>query len=327
MAVLADRYGRTFPYLRLSLLEACNFRCSYCLPDGYHAGADTPRWLTREEIARLLRGFAAVGLRKLRLTGGEPSLRADLSDIIADAAATPGIETVAMTTNGILLRRRFAEWRAAGLDALNVSLDSLDPARFRAITGRDRGLEILEGVELALASNLPAIKLNAVLLRGLNDDELPAWLDYLRTRRLTVRFIELMQTGENHDYFRRHHVRAEALEQSLLQQGWRLLARAADAGPAREYAHPEFRGRIGIIAPYSRDFCAGCNRLRVTAGGDLRLCLFGEFGIPLRPLLQSDDRIGELVATLHAQLGLKKAGHGLHEGRTGLTPHLASIGG
>lgn len=327
MAVLADRYGRTFPYLRLSLLEACNFRCSYCLPDGYHAGVGTPRWLTREEIARLLRGFAAVGLRKLRLTGGEPSLRADLTDIIADAAATPGIETIAMTTNGILLRRRFADWRAAGLGALNVSLDSLDPARFRAITGRDRGAEILEGLELALASDLPVLKLNAVLLRGLNDGELPAWLDYLRTRRLTVRFIELMQTGDNQDYFRRHHVRAEALEQSLLQQGWSLLPRAADAGPAREYAHPEFRGRIGIIAPYSRDFCAGCNRLRVTAGGDLRLCLFGEFGIPLRPLLQSDDRSDELVAALHAQLGLKKAGHGLHEGRTGLTPHLASIGG
>lgn len=332
MAALADRYGRSFPYLRLSLLDACNFRCSYCLPDGYRAAqgcasAGTPRWLTREEIARLLRGFVAVGLRKLRLTGGEPSLRADLTSIIADAAGTPGIEKIALTSNGILLRRRLADWRAAGLTALNVSIDSLDRERFRVITGYDRGEEVREGVELALASGLPTVKLNAVLLRGLNDDELPAWLDYLRARRLTVRFIELMRTGENRDYFQRHHLRAEALEQSLLQDGWSLLPRAADAGPAREYAHPQYRGRIGIIAPYSRDFCAGCNRLRVTAGGDLRLCLFGEFGIPLRPLLQSDAQIDELTATLHAQLGLKQAGHGLHEGRTGLTPHLASIGG
>lgn len=327
MTALTDRYGRAFPYLRLSLLEACNFRCSYCLPDGYRAGAGTPRWLTRDEIARLLRGFAAVGLRKLRLTGGEPSLRVDLTNIIADAAATPGIEKIALTTNGIVLRRRFADWRAAGLTALNVSLDSLDRGRFHAITGHDRSEDIRAGLELALASDLPAVKLNAVLLRGLNDDELPAWLDYLRTRRLTVRFIELMQTGDNLDYFQRHHLRAEALEQSLLQDGWNELPRAADAGPAREYAHAEYCGRIGIIAPYSRDFCAGCNRLRVTASGDLRLCLFGEFGIPLRPLLQSDDQLDELTATLHAQLGLKKAGHGLHEGRTGLTPHLASIGG
>lgn len=328
MVALADRHGRSFPYLRLSLLEACNFRCSYCLPDGYRAGpGGSPRWLTRAEIGRLLRGFSAVGMRKLRITGGEPSLRTDLAGIIADAAATPGIETVAMTTNGVLLRRRIAQWRAAGLAALNVSVDSLDPGRFHAITGHDRGADILEGVELALASGLRAVKLNAVLLRGLNDDELPTWRDYLRTRRLTLRFIELMQTGDNLEYFRRHHLRADALEQSLQDEGWTLVPRAVDAGPAREYAHPDFLGRIGIIAPYSRDFCAGCNRLRVTATGDLRLCLFGEFGIPLRPLLQSDEGIGELTAALHAQLGLKKAGHGLHEGNTGITPHLASVGG
>lgn len=327
MAALTDRFGRAFPYLRLSLLEACNFRCSYCLPDGYKAGAGTPRWLTREEIARLLAGFAAVGLRKVRLTGGEPSLRVDLTSIIADAAATPGVEKVAVTTNGILLRRRFADWHAAGLTALNVSLDSLDRASFQAITGHDRSEDILAGLELALASDLPAVKINAVLLRGLNDDEMPAWMEYLRTRRLTVRFIELMQTGDNQAYFQRHHVRADALGQSLLQGGWSELPRAADAGPAREYSHPDYLGRIGIIAPYSRDFCADCNRLRVTARGDLRLCLFGEFGTPLRPLLQDDDQIDELTATLHTQLGLKQAGHGLHEGRTGITPHLASIGG
>lgn len=327
MTALTDRYGRSFPYLRLSLLEACNFRCSYCLPDGYRAGPGKSRWLSREEIGRLLRGFSAVGLRKLRLTGGEPSLRTDLTGIIADAAATLGIETVAMTTNGILLRRRIAQWCAAGLTALNVSVDSLDPTRFHAITGHDRANDILEGIELALASGLDAVKLNAVLLRGLNDDELPAWRDYLRTRRITLRFIELMQTGDNRDYFQHHHLRADALEQSLQDEGWTLVPRAIDAGPAREYAHPDFLGRIGIIAPYSRDFCAGCNRLRVTATGDLRLCLFGDFGIPLRPLLQSDDCIDELAAALHAQLGLKKAGHGLHEGNTGITPHLASIGG
>ena len=199
MAALSDRFGRAFPDLRLSLLEACNFHCGYCLPDGYRARDATPRWLTREEIARLLRGFAAVGMRKLRLTGGEPSLRVDLTSIIADAAATPGIEKIAVTTNGILLRRRFADWRAAGLTALNVSVDSLDPGRFHAITGHDRCDDILEGLELALASDLPTVKLNAVLLRGLNDGEMPGWLDYLRTRRLTVRFIELMQTGDNHD--------------------------------------------------------------------------------------------------------------------------------
>lgn len=327
MGLLVDRFGRTFPYLRLSVIEACNFRCGYCLPDGYAAAAGRARALEPDEIARLLRAFAAAGMRKLRLTGGEPSLRRDLADLIRIAATTPGIDTVAMTTNGALLERRFAQWRDAGLTALNVSVDSLDRARFAAITGHDRLDSILAGIEQAIAAKLPSVKLNAVLLRGVNDDELPAWLDYIRERPVGIRFIELMQTGDNLDYFRRHHVRADALEARLRDAGWILHRRAPDAGPAREYAHPDYAGRIGIIAPYSKDFCAGCNRLRVTAAGDLRLCLFGDTGIPLRLLLQRDDQHDELLATLTAQLGLKTAAHALEAGRTGLTPHLASIGG
>lgn len=327
MASLIDRYGRRFPYLRLSVIEACNFRCSYCLPKGYQARPDLPRHLGVDEIRRLLTGFARLGMRKVRLTGGEPSLRRDLTDIIGVAAAVPGVEKIALTTNGVLLPQRIDDWRAAGLSHLNVSVDALDRARFAEITGHDRLPHILDGIERALALGLSAVKLNAVLLRGLNDDQLPAFLHYLRDRPISLRFIELMQTGDNLEYFRRHHYRAEALEDALQTEGWGLLPRAADAGPAREYAHPDYRGRIGIIAPYSRDFCAGCNRLRVTSSGDLRLCLFGNVGIPLRPLLQDDDQADELQAALISQLGLKALGHGLHEGQTGLTPHLASIGG
>jgi cyclic pyranopterin phosphate synthase len=297
------------------------------LPKGYQARPDLPRHLGVDEIRRLLTGFARLGMRKVRLTGGEPSLRRDLTDIIAAVAAVPGVEKIALTTNGVLLPQRIAEWRVAGLTHLNVSVDALDRARFAEITGHDRLPHILDGIERALALGLSAVKLNAVLLRGLNDDQLPAFLDYLRDRPISLRFIELMQTGDNLEYFRRHHYRAEALEDSLQAEGWSLLPRAADAGPAREYAHSDYRGRVGIIAPYSRDFCAGCNRLRVTSSGDLRLCLFGNVGIPLRPLLQDDDQADELQAALISQLGLKALGHGLHEGQTGLTPHLASIGG
>jgi cyclic pyranopterin phosphate synthase len=327
MAVLADRYGRRFPYLRLSVIEACNFRCSYCLPNGYQARPGLPSTLTSDEIARLLRAFAGVGMRKVRLTGGEPSVRKDLTEIIRIAATTPGVDKVALTTNGCLLRKRRADWQAAGLTALNVSVDALDRQRFAQITGHDQLDDILLGIDEALAAGLPAVKINAVLLRGLNEDQLPAWLDYLRERPLSLRFIELMQTGSNFTYFKQHHYRADALEQQLQDAGWRAVPRAVDAGPAREYLHPDYAGRIGIIAPYSRDFCAGCNRLRVTAGGDLRLCLFGNVGIPLRPLLQSDAQADELQASLISQLGLKALGHGLHAGDTGLTPHLAAIGG
>ncbi|KGM52301.1 molybdenum cofactor biosynthesis protein A [Lysobacter concretionis Ko07 = DSM 16239] len=326
MKNLVDRHGRTFPYLRLSLTEACNYRCSYCLPDGYQADG-RPQFLVMDEIVRLVRAFAALGMSKIRLTGGEPSLRKDLPEIIAAVAAIPGVARIALTTNGCLLPRHVGVWRAAGLTALNVSLDSLDPERFQRITGHDRFAEVTEGVDQALGLGFESVKLNAVLLRGLNDDEMPAWLEYLRDRDLAIRFIELMRTGENREYFERHHYRADEVEDRLIEGGWQLRPRAADAGPAREYAHPDYRGRIGIIAPYSKDFCAGCNRLRVTARGDLRLCLFGDFGIALRPLLQDDGDHDALVARIATQLGLKAAGHGLHEGLTGLTPHLASIGG
>lgn len=326
MSQLTDGFGRSFPYLRLSLTEACNFRCSYCLPDGYQADG-RPRFLSVEEIARLVRAFATLGMHKIRLTGGEPSLRKDLSQIIATVAQVPGIRKVAITTNGTLLPRHLPDWHRAGLTALNVSVDSLQRERFHAITGHDRLPEILEGIGMAQALGLQSVKLNAVLLRGRNDDELPAWMEFLRERALSVRFIELMRTGDNGDYFERHHLRADVLVEQLQAAGWSLRPRAADAGPAREYTHPGYRGSIGIIAPYSRDFCAGCNRLRVTARGDLRLCLFGDFGVALRPLLQSDADRDALLARITTQLGLKAAGHGLHQGRTGLTPHLASIGG
>ncbi len=195
MSQLTDGFGRSFPYLRLSLTEACNFRCSYCLPDGYQADG-RPRFLQVDEIARLVRAFAALGMSKIRLTGGEPSLRKDLDEIIATVAAVPGIRKVAITTNGTLLPRRLPGWHRAGLTALNVSMDSLQRERFKTITGHDRLPEIEQGLALAQALGLPAVKLNAVLLRGLNDDELPQWMDYLRDRPFSVRFIELMRTGD-----------------------------------------------------------------------------------------------------------------------------------
>lgn len=324
--MLSDTFGRTFPYLRLSLTEACNFRCGYCLPDGYRADG-RPGFLDVDEVRRLVDAFARVGLRKVRLTGGEPTLRKDLDAIIETVAAVPGIERVVLTTNGTRLPRHVDTWRAAGLTGLNVSVDSLDAARFHAITGHDRLPEILEGIERALSLGFESVKLNAVLLRDVNDAELPRWLDYIRERPVAVRFIELMRTNDNVAYFERHHLRAEGIERTLRDAGWIRRVRAPDAGPAIEYLHPDYAGRIGVIAPYSRDFCTTCNRLRVTARGDLRLCLFGDAGTSLRPLLQRDEDREALVDAIAVQLRLKAAGHGLHMGDSGATPHLASIGG
>lgn len=324
---LTDGIGRRFEYLRLSLTDVCNFRCTYCLPDGYRkrAGEDAP--MTVAEVRRLVTAFARLGLWKVRLTGGEPSLRRELLEIAAAVSAVPGIRALAMTTNGYRLAERAADYAAAGIGSLNVSVDSLDPARFAEITGHDRLGDILTGLDAARAAGIGQVKLNAVLMRGINDHELAAFTAFVRDTGLTLRFIEVMRTNDNVPFFERHHLPGAQVTAALAAEGWQRLPRVPGAGPAVEFAHPAGRGRIGIIAPYSRDFCASCNRLRVSARGKLHLCLFGDAGIDLRPLLQSDADEDALVARIVALTATKAPAHRLHEGNSGATPQLAAIGG
>ena len=323
---LSDAIGRRFEYLRLSLTEVCNFRCTYCLPDGYKKPCQRPAELTVEEIRRTVTAFAQLGLWKVRLTGGEPTLRRDFENVARAVSSVPGIRRVAMTTNGYRLAERAQAWRDCGISAINISVDSLDPARFAAITGHDRLSEVLRGIEAARDAGFDSIKLNAVLMRGVNDDELAAMVEFVTTRDLSLRFIEVMRTNDNAAFFDRHHVAGQSVIDRLEVAGWQRLSRAAGAGPAMELGHPHAKGRIGIIAPYSRDFCASCNRLRMAADGKLHLCLFGDGGIDLRPLLAADDP-APLVARIRALVGTKAPAHRLHAGNSGATPHLASIGG
>jgi len=323
---LVDRFGRRFPYVRLSLTDVCNFRCGYCLPNGW-TKTGPMRFLDAAEIGRLVRALADLGVWKIRLTGGEPTLRPDFTDIAQLVAATPGIRRVAFTTNGYRLAERAQEWRDAGLSAVNISIDSLDPARFRRITGHDRLDEVMAGVEAARAAGFETIKINVVLLRGLNDRELPEFLAHARANAVSLRFIELMQTGLTKAYFDAHHLSGQVLLDRLNAEGWTEVQRVPGAGPAREFAHPDAVGSVGLIAPYSRDFCAGCNRLRITARGRLQLCLFGDGAFDLRPLMQADDDREALQARIQALLGWKTEAHRLHDGNPGATPHLASIGG
>lgn len=324
---LSDGHGRRFEYLRLSLTDVCNFRCSYCLPDGYRKQTGLPANLNVEEVGRLIAAFAQLGLWKVRLTGGEPSLRPELLDIAAKVAATPGIRKLAMTTNGYHLAERAVDYAAAGISALNISVDSLDQARFAKITGHDRLGEVLDGIAAARLAGIRSIKLNSVLMRGVNDDELDGFITFVQQHDLTLRFIEVMRTNDNVDFFERHHLAGSEIAGKLQALGWQSLPREAGAGPALDYAQPGRPGRIGIIAPYAKDFCATCNRLRVSARGKLHLCLFGDHGIDLRPLLQSDDQQDNLIARISGLTATKAPSHRLHQGNSGATPHLASIGG
>ena len=323
--MLLDQYHRRFTYLRLSLTESCNFRCNYCLPNGSDC-QNRAAELTAYEVVALVKGFALAGTRKIRLTGGEPTLRKDLCDIISRVKSVDGIEKVAMTTNGYRLKRDIGDWLAAGLDAINVSVDSLDPATFHLVTGQDRLQDILSGIDLALELGCRQVKLNTVLLKQYNGQALNQFLNFVKNRAISLRFIELMQTGDNQSFFNKQHQSGASIQAQLLALGWTQLPKLADAGPALEYSHPDYRGTIGLIMPYSKDFCNSCNRLRVSSLGDLYLCLFASEHRNLRHLLTGNNP-AEIAEFVQKQLLDKPIAHSLQQAQTGLTKQLAMIGG
>ena len=322
--MLEDKFGRKFHYLRLSITDVCNYRCDYCLPEGYQGGKPEG-FMSLDEIETLVKAFAALGTHKVRITGGEPSLRNDLVDIIKCVRAIPSITHIGITTNGFLLEKQVDQWHAAGLDSVNVSIDSLDPKLFNAITGHDHLDRILRGIDRALELGIK-VKVNAVLMKQINQQALSGFLDWIKGKPITLRFIELMQTGDNKLLFDAQHVSGEPIKNQLIEQGWLPIVRDQAAGPAQEFCHAEFEGRIGLIMPYSKDFCATCNRLRVTAKGKLHLCLFADQGLDLRDTISSGS-VTAVQQQLVSLLGDKHATHYLDQGFTGATQHLAMLGG
>ena len=329
MAHLKDNFGRSFPYFRISITDVCNFKCGYCLPNGYQKSENKKEFLSLEEIKRIGKALSELGVCKIRLTGGEPTVRKDFVEIIENLKSLPGINKVVFTTNGYNLKNIAKSVVNAKIDGINVSIDSLDREKFKFITGKDKLEDILIGLKALQELNFKNIKVNAVLLKGVNDGEqdFDGWQQFIESNNVDFRYIELMQTGDNLDYFKKYHVSANVFRDYLLKKEWIHQTAGFDSGPSKNYIHKDFRGKFGIIAPYSKDFCKSCNRLRITAQGDLRLCLFGDTGISLRALLQNDEQIPQLKDLINAQLNFKKESHYLELGNTGITPHLASIGG
>lgn len=321
---LYDAYARRLRYLRLSVTDKCNFRCIYCLPQGYQKMHHTPE-LSLTEIRVLLHAFVAQGTEKVRLTGGEPTLRKDIAQIIA-CCKEEGIQQVALTTNGDRLSQKFPSLRSAGLDKLNVSLDSFDEETFFKITGKRGSAQILTSIRDILDSGFKHIKINTLLMRNCADDAFQAALAYVKELPVTLRFIELMQTGGNQTLFQQQHIEAQALENTLLKNGWQLRPRSLDAGPAREYRHANFAGSIGFIAPYSRNFCQSCNRLRITAQGQMHLCLFASRAYPIRSFLTQNNST-DLQAYLQEIIAQKPEQHYLLDKKFGLIQDLSMIGG
>ena len=330
MKTLTDTFGRKFPYIRMSITDVCNYKCTYCLPQGYKkTPGDMRKFMSAKEISRLTKALSELGVCKIRLTGGEPTVRKDFFDILKDMKQNSNIPKITMTTNGYRLNKIAKQLFEAGLDGINISIDSFDRETFKRLTGHDRLLEILEGVKILQELNFRNIKINAVLLKGINDtyNDFEIFESFIKNNKIDFRFIELMQTGDNLDYFKKSHVSSKIFKEYLEKNNWIYQTFGKDAGPSINYVHPEFKGKFGIIAPYTKDFCKTCNRLRITSRGDLRLCLFGNTGISIRHLLQQDDQKEELVDLIIKQLYLKKESHYLELGDTGLTQNLSSTGG
>ncbi len=330
MKILSDTFGRKFPYIRLSITDVCNYKCTYCLPQGYKKSpGDTRSFMSAEEISRLTKALSKLGVCKIRLTGGEPTVRKDFFDILKDIKQNSNIPKVTMTTNGYRLDKIAVQLHEAGLDGINISIDSFNRKIFKKLTGHDRLPEILKGIKILQKLNFKNIKINAVLLKGINDtkEDFKRFGNFIKDNKIDFRFIELMQTGDNLDYFKKNHVPANDFKNYLEKNNWINQTYGKDAGPSLNFIHPEYLGRFGLIAPYSKDFCKTCNRLRITSRGDLRLCLFGNTGISIRHLLQDDNQKEELIDLIIKQLHLKKESHYLELGDTGITSNLSSTGG
>jgi cyclic pyranopterin phosphate synthase len=330
MKILRDSFGRTFPYIRLSITDVCNFKCGYCLPNGYQIDkSDNRKFLQLEEIKRLAKVFSKLGVGKIRLTGGEPTVRKDFFDIIKILKNEAGIKKVVITTNGYHLDKKAKMFVDSGLNGINISIDSLDRNTFKKVTGHDRLPEILKGIKNLQDLYFENIKINAVLLNGINssDKDFETWAEFIKVNKVDFRYIELMQTGDNLDYFKKYHISSKIFKEYLNKHYWIFQTLGKDAGPSLNFINPEYKGKFGIIAPYSKDFCRSCNRLRITSRGDLRLCLFGNTGISIRHLLQKDDQIDELQDLIMGQMKFKKETHYLELGETGLTKNLSTTGG
>ncbi|REJ14595.1 MAG: GTP 3',8-cyclase MoaA [Paenibacillaceae bacterium] len=294
--VLTDRFGRVHNYLRISVTDRCNLRCLYCMPEEGVEFADPSSLLTFDEIEDVVRTAASLGIARLRITGGEPLVRKGLDELVARLAAIPGIEEISLTTNGLLLKDQAESLRRAGVSRVNISLDTLDPARFRMIARRGDLRRVFEGIEAAARAGFDPIKLNCVLLRGVNEDEIVPFLRLARDEPLHVRFIEYMPIGHADEQWKNYYLPLTRVLELAREAGFELEpgGRTAGNGPSDNYRIKGGKGSIGLIHPVSDHFCKNCNRLRLTADGHLKPCLYWVDELYVRPAVGDPEAMRRL---------------------------------
>lgn len=306
-ATLLDRLNRPVKDLRISVTDRCNYRCTYCMPLAHYEWIERREILTFEEITRLAALFVEMGVDKIRLTGGEPLLRRGLDQLVGRLSALPGLRDLCLTTNGDRLDEQIEALKAAGLHRINVSLDSLQPEKFRQITQRGDLDSVLRGLFAARQQGLRPIKINMVVERGVNDDEILDLVEFSRRHDFAVRFIEYMDVGNANQWKSSRMVSREEIlmvirgRHTLVEAG-----RSSESAPAVEYRFADGTGDLGVIASVTEPFCLTCNRVRLTADGKLVTCLFSSSGHDLKALLRSDagdDRLREVLCSIWLQRG------------------------
>ena len=326
MTTLRDQWGRSIEYLRISVTDRCNFRCVYCMPKEGLQWLPKADILTYEEITEVVRQLSPLGLRRLRITGGEPTIRPDLESLVRQLRSIPGIEDIALSTNGAKLPGMARSLRDAGLDRINMSADSLRPERIAAIARRDLGFDPIAAALAAEEAGLSPIKINCVVLRGTNDDEIEDFARLTIERPWHVRFIELMPVGDMRELTWEHVVPSD----EVLERIGRIGALSPDGGPprgngpARYYRLEGAAGTVGVITPMTHTYCGSCNRVRLTADGRLRTCLYGDHEVNLRDPLREGRSLEPLFRQALAE---KPKEHALLQMKVGGLRALSQVGG
>lgn len=326
-ATLIDTFGRHIEYVRLSVTDRCDLRCRYCLPQGFRDFEEPSHWLSFDEIERVMRAFTELGVRRIRLTGGEPLSRGRLPDLASRLAALPGLEDLSLSTNATRLRKLAPALKDAGVTRLNVSLDSLNAERFAQITGGGHLDQVLDGLAAASAAGFAPIKINMVVMKGINEDEIADMVRFCIRQDYTLRLIETMPVGDTGRAATHDFVDLQEIKRALAADFDLIPSTMSGGGPARYYRIAGTELRIGFITPLSQHFCESCNRVRLTVDGTLYTCLGQEDKVELRPLLRAGASQEDLKAEIRSAIAHKPERHEFTTAPQKIIRFMARTGG
>ncbi len=323
---LVDTFHRSVDYVRIAITAQCNLRCSYCMSETHKEHSDRLSLLNKEEMISIMEVLASLGVTKVRFTGGEPLLRQDIAELVGKAKKNSTIKTVALTTNGLLLDRFLPALIDAGLDAINFSIDTLDRRRYHAITRRDEYLRVRKNLDKLLGTGHITVKLNVVLMRDINSDEISRFVDFTRDHSITVRFMELQPFDDNQIWRTGRFLGADKIQELLNAHYPDLQNVNGSATEYFSYTLPGHKGSIAIIPAFTRNFCSQCNKIRITSDGKIITCLYDKEGVSLLPLLRSDAG-DQALADLFRKAVSQKPEDGKHSAKNAVRTSMSEIGG